>query len=182
MDDVAAAKEQVSFFSQGREGFSYVVGALRPFDAIDGELDDGDRGAWEHVDEDGPCAVVDAPVVVDGDVRQQGEDVVGEFLAAFGMVLDFVEFLRESVHIIDLARFGIALDVRPAGEPVGGEGKDGLWLLKFGNDPLSDFLEFLCQLVILERNHRASVSGKNNRKFYHDPPFDKTVLIFLPLL
>lgn len=126
--------------------------------------------------------VVDAPVVVDGDVRQQGEDVVGEFLAAFGMVLDFVEFLRESVHIIDLARFGIALDVRPAGEPVGGEGKDGLWLLKFGNDPLSDFLEFLCQLVILERNHRASVSGKNNRKFHHDPPFDKTVLIFLPLL
>lgn len=113
MDDVAAAKEQVSFFSQGREGFSYVVGALRPFDAIDGELDDGDRGAWEHVDEDGPCAVVDAPVVVDGDVRQQGKDVVGEFLAAFGMVLDFVEFLRESVHIIDLARFGIALDVRP---------------------------------------------------------------------
>lgn len=86
MDDVAAAKEQVSFFSQGREGFSYVVGVLRPFDA---------------------------PVVVDGDVRQQGEDVVGEFLAAFGMVLDFVEFLRESVHIIDLARFGIALDVRP---------------------------------------------------------------------
>lgn len=57
MDDVAAAKEQVSFFSQGREGFSYVVGVLRPFDA---------------------------PVVVDGDVRQQGEDVVGEFLAALG--------------------------------------------------------------------------------------------------
>ena len=64
VDDVAAAHDEVAFLAQAGEPLAEVIGGALCDVAVDGELDDGDVGLWEDVDEDAPRAVVDAPAVV----------------------------------------------------------------------------------------------------------------------
>ncbi len=64
VDDVAAAHDEVALLAQAGELLAELVGGVLGDVAVDGELDDGDVGLGEDVDEDAPRAVVDAPAVV----------------------------------------------------------------------------------------------------------------------
>ena len=68
VDDVAAAHDEVALLAKAGELLAELVRLARCDVAVDGELDDGDVGLREDVDEDAPGAVVDAPAVVDFDV------------------------------------------------------------------------------------------------------------------
>ena len=139
VDDVAAAHDEVALLAQDGELLAELVGSALGDVAVDGELDDGDVGLWEDVDEDAPGAVVDAPAVVDFDVcDEQVRDVAREVCAAGRLVLEFVELRREAVHVVDLARLCGALHERAVRVPVRRDHQDGIGLAEFLEDALSE--------------------------------------------
>ena len=71
VDDVATGKNQISLSTQWRQFLAEVIQFLWREITIYGELDDGNIGVGEHMDQYGPCAVVDAPLVIDGNSRPQ---------------------------------------------------------------------------------------------------------------
>ena len=139
VDDVAAAHDEVALLAQAGEPLAELVRLARRDVAVDGELDDGDVGLWEDVDEDAPRAVVDAPAVVDFDVcAEQVRDVAREVCAAGRLVLEFVELRREAVHVVDLARLCGALHEGAVRIPVRRDHQDGIGLAEFLEDALPE--------------------------------------------
>lgn len=168
VDDVAAAHDEVAFLAQAGESLAELVRLARRDVAVDGELDDGDVGLWEDVDEDAPGAVVDAPAVVDFDVcAEQVRDVAREVCAAGRLVLEFVELRREAVHVVDLARLCGALHERAMRVPVRGDHQDGLGLAEFLEDALPEAVVGVGQFIMVECDHRAAVSDENSGHFFH---------------
>lgn len=139
VDDVAAAHDEVALLAQNGELLAELVGSALGDVAVDGELDDGDVGLGEDVDEDAPCAVVDAPAVVDFDVcAEQVRNVAREVCKAGRLVLEFVELRREAVHVVYLAGLCGALHERAMRVPVRGDHQDGLGLAEFLEDALPE--------------------------------------------
>lgn len=133
VDDVAAGPDEIAFFTERGEFLAECEALVRCKQAVYGKLDDWDGRVRKHMDHNTPCSVVDAPGIVDGNgVAQKLADVLGQFRAAFGRVLELIEFFRKAVHVVDLPRlFGI-LDVRARDIPVGRDGQDGFGLVFAG--------------------------------------------------
>lgn len=179
VDDVAAAHDEVALLAQNGELLAELVGSALGDVAVDGELDDGDVGLGEDVDEDAPRAVVDAPAVVDFDVcAEQVRDVAREVCAAGRLVLEFVELRREAVHVVDLARLCGALHEGAVGVPVRGDHQDGLGLAEFLEDALSEAVVGVGQFVVVECDHRAAVSDENSGHLFHG---DSSFLVVVPI-
>lgn len=139
VDDVAAAHDEIALLAKAGELLAELVRLARVDEAVDGELDNGDVGLGEDVDEDAPGTVVDAPAVVDFDVcAEQVRDVAREVCAAGRLVLEFVELWREAVHVVDLARLCGALHERAVRVPVRRDHQDGPGLAEFLEDALPE--------------------------------------------
>lgn len=168
VDDVAATHDEVALLAQAGELLAELVGGVLGDVAVDGELDDGDVGLGEDVDEDAPRAVVDAPAVVDFDVcAEQVRDVAREVCAAGRLVLEGVELRREAVHVVDLARRCGALHERAVRVPVRRDYQDGLGLAEFLEDALPEAVVGVGQFIMVECDHRAAVSDENSGHFFH---------------
>lgn len=168
VDDVAAAHDDVALLAQDGELLAEFVGGALCDVAVDGELDDGDVGLWEDVDEDAPGTVVDAPAVVDFDVcAEQIGDVARQVGAACRLVLELVELLGESVHVVDLTRLCGALHERAARVPVRGDHQDGLGLAELCKDALSEAAVGFGQFVVVECDHRAAVADEDCGHLFH---------------
>lgn len=168
VDDVAAAHDEVAFRAQGGELLAELVRLARIDEAVDGELDDGDVGLGEDVDEDAPGAVVDAPAVVDFDVcAEQVGEVARQVGIACRLVLEGVELLGEAVHVVDLAGLCGALHERAARVPVRGDHQDGLGLAERCKDALSEAAVGFGQFVVVECDHRAAVADENSGHLFH---------------
>ncbi len=179
VDDVAAAHDEVALLAQAGELLAELVGGVLGDVAVDGELDDGDVGLGEDVDEDAPGAVVDAPAVVDFDVcAEQVRDVAREVCAAGRLVLEFVELRREAVHVVDLARLCGALHEGAVGVPVRGDHQDSLGLAEFLEDALSEAVVGVGQFIVVECDHRAAVSDENSGHLFHG---DSSFLVVFPI-
>ena len=168
VDDVAAAHDEVALLAEAGELLAEFVRLARVDEAVDGELDDGDVGLGEDVDEDAPGAVVDAPAVVDFDVcAEQVGDRARQVGAACRLVLELVELLGEAVHVVDLARLCGALHERAVRVPVRGDHQDGLGLAEFLEDALSEAAVGFGQFVVVECDHRAAVADENSGHLFH---------------
>ena len=168
VDDVAAAHDEAALLAKAGELLAEFVRLARIEEAVDGELDDGDVGLGEDVDEDAPGAVVDAPAVVDFDIgAEQVGDVARQVGAACGLVLELVELLGEAVHVVDLARLCGALHERAVRVPVSGDHQDGLGLAEFLEDAFPEAAVGLGQFVVVECDHRAAVADENGRHLFH---------------
>lgn len=178
VDDIAAAHDEVALLAQAGELLAELVGGVLCDVAVDGELDDGDVGLGEDVDEDAPGTVVDAPAVVDFDVcAEQVRDVAREVCAAGRLVLEGVELWREAVHVVDLARLCGALYERAVRVPVRRDHQDGLGLAEFLDDALSEAVVGVGQFIVVECDHRAAVSDENSGHLFHG---DSSFLVVFP--
>lgn len=179
VDNVAASHDEVALLAQAGELLAELVGGVLGDVAVDGELDDGDVGLWEDVDEDAPRAVVDAPAVVDFDVcAEQVRDVAREVCAAGRLVLEGVELRREAVHVVDLARRCGALHERAVRVPVRRDHQDGLGLAEFLEDALPEAVVGVGQFIMVECDHRAAVSDENSGHLFHG---DSSFLVVFPI-
>ena len=168
VDDVAATHDEVALLAQDGELLAELVGGALGDVAVDGELDDGDVGLGEDVDEDAPRAVVDAPAVVDFDVcAEQVRDVAREVCKAGRLVLEFVELRREAVHVVYLAGLCGALHERAMRVPVRGDHQDGLGLAELCKDALSEAAVGFGQFVVVECDHRAAVADEDCGHLFH---------------
>ena len=168
VDDVAAAHDEVAFRAQGGELLAELVRLARIDEAVDGELDDGDVGLREDVDEDALGAVVDAPAVVDFDIgAEQVGDRARQVGAASRLVLELVELLGEAVHVVDLARLCGALHEGVVRVPVCGDHQDGLGFAELCKDALAEVAVGLSQFVVVECDHRAAVADENSGHLFH---------------
>ncbi len=164
VDDVAAAHDEIALLAKHGELLAELVRLARIHEAVDGELDDGDVGPGEDVDEDAPGAVIDAPAVVDFDaIAEQVCDFFCQVSAACGLVLELVELLGEAVHVVDLARLCGALHERAARIPVRGDHQDGLGAAEAFQDGLTEFFIRCRQVVVFKCDHRAAVPDENRR-------------------
>lgn len=179
VDDVAAAHDEVALLAQDGELLAEFVGGALCDVAVDGELDDGDVGLWEDVDEDAPRAVVDAPAVVDFDVcAEQVRDVAREVCAAGRLVLEGVELRREAVHVVDLTRRCGALHERAVRVPVRRDHQDSPGLAEFLEDALPEAVVGVGQFIVVECDHRAAVSDENSGHLFHG---DSSFLVVFPI-
>lgn len=168
VDDVAAAHDEVALLAQDGELLAELVGGALGDVAVDGELDDGDVGLREDVDEDAPGAMVDAPAVVDFDaLAEQVGDRARQVGAACGLVLELVELLGEAVHVVDLTRLCGALHERAARVPVRGDHQDGLGLAELCKDAFAEAAVGFGQFVVVECDHRAAVADEDCWHFFH---------------
>lgn len=168
VDDVAAAHDEEALLAEAGELLAELVRPARVDEAVDGELDDGDVGLGEDVDEDAPGAVVDAPAVVNFDIgAEQVGDRARQVGAACRLVLELVELLGEAVYVVDLARLCGALHERAARVPVRGDHQDGLGLAELCKDALAEAVVGLGQFVVVECDHRAAVADENSGHLFH---------------
>lgn len=126
VDDVAAGPDEIAFFTERGEFLAECEALVRRKQAVYGKLDDWDGRVRKHMDHNTPCSVVDAPGIVDGNgVAQKLADVLGQFRAALGRVLELIELFWKAVHVVDLTRLFGTLDIRAWDIPMGRDGQDG---------------------------------------------------------
>lgn len=116
--------------------------------------------------------MVDAPLVVF--LHAQTREVqhgAAQLGAAGRRVIHFVELVREAVHIVNLLRMLVRLDVRVVRVPMRGDGKDGFRLSVGGDDVVADPPEFARFAVVRKRQHGAAVADEyGGHSFRHDNP------------
>jgi hypothetical protein len=122
VDNVAAGDDQDAAVAQrcqlGPE-LEVIVERLR---RVDRQLDDGDVGVGERVDENRPGPVIDPPAVgVEADPRGLDDlrDLLGKLRIPGRRVLHGEQFVREAVEVVDGLRLGHGRHGRRVDVPVG---------------------------------------------------------------
>ena len=157
---VAASQHHEPLVTQRRKATPQVVGVAGVGQAVHRELHHRHVGLGEHVVERSPDAVIDTPGVVHLHVAaKELSHARGELGAAGRAILDRVELRRKTVHVVHLARRGIALHERPSREPVGRDGKNRARLVC--QDLLAHCTQAVRHLVIAERHHGIAVAHKH---------------------
>ncbi len=161
MDKIAAAEDENSLIAQGRQLPADLILPGGRQIIIQTHLHNGNIRPRVHLCQDRPRAVVQTPFIIQ--LHPGGGDGFGDprggFRSAGGGIAVFFQRFWKPVKIVDRARLRHPRDGRPLGEPVGGDGKNGLW---FGQR-LPQAFPVAGEGVIVERVFRRAVADEDNR-------------------